>query len=126
MQERRLSARYRYHCRAAVRGAHVGYSDMEICEVSMTGLTLWVTREVVVALAQGGSILTPGDRIQVLSQGAAVAGRTAEVALSCRVQHVRRLSQDRYQVGTRFEVLDPLQRGTLEQWVAWAQGGGEP
>ncbi|MDZ7751000.1 MAG: PilZ domain-containing protein [Gammaproteobacteria bacterium] len=123
MQERRLSARYRCRCPAAVQGPNSEYRDMEIREVSLTGLTLWVRREVVLALAQAGSILTLGDRIHVSSRGAGVEDGAPEVALPCRVQHVRRLSQDRYQVGTRFEVLDPRQLEVLEQWVARAQGG---
>ena len=62
-------------------------------------------REGVVALAQGGSILTTGDQFELLLPGTLNPSLVGGLTLACRVRHVRRLSRDEYQVGAWF--LDP-------------------
>ena len=64
-----------------------------------------MTREVVVALAQGGSTLTTGDRFLLLVPGTLNSSLEGGMTLACRVRHVRRLSREAYQVGAWF--LDP-------------------
>lgn len=63
------------------------------------------------ALAQGGGILTPGDRLRIVLPGATGAG--AELSLEGRVRHVRRLSQEQYQVGVWFADLTGSQQAGL-------------
>ena len=70
-------------------------------------MSLLMTRDSVVALAQGGSVLTTGDHFQMLLPGTLNASVAGGLTLECRVRHVRRLSREEYQVGAWF--LDPTE-----------------
>jgi hypothetical protein len=76
---------------------------------------------VVVALAQGGSILTPGDRLRVLLPGTLNPSLEGGLTLECQGRHVRRLSREQYQVGVRFLDPTPGQTAGLEALVQSAK-----
>ena len=105
MQERRLSPRYAYSQPVELsdrRGvSYQGRSN----EISVTGIGLLLSRHVVVALAQGGSILTTGDRFHLILPGSLNPSSQGGLTLECRVTTVRRLSREEYQVGASF--VDP-------------------
>lgn len=106
MQERRLSPRYPFTRPLDVRGRHGEVFAARSCDISAAAIGLLMARSVVIALAQGGSILTAGDQFEV------VVARNG-LSLDCRVRHIRRLSQEQYMVGAWFADLTPEQDAAL-------------
>lgn len=84
-------------------------------------MSLLTTRDVVVALAQGGSILTTGDRFQLLLPGTLNHSLEGGLTLGCRVRYARRLSREEYQVGAWFPDLTFGQRAGLAALVEFAR-----
>ncbi len=76
--------------------------DAESSDISVNGIVLQTTRHAVVGLAQGGAILTAGDRVK-LRLYPETANNGNGILLEGRARHVRRLSQDRYLVGVWFD-----------------------
>lgn len=94
----------------------------ETVDVSLTGMGLSIPRDAVVALAQGGSVLTPGDTFDlIISPFVEAADGVIGPRLEARVRHVRRLSQYLYHVGVWFDALDQGQQSTLQAIVDKAQ-----
>ena len=104
-EDRRLSPRYSFVQPLELRGPDGACFEASSCDISTIGLSLLMARDAVVALAQGGSILTTGDRFQLLLPGTLNSSVEGGLTLQCRVRHVRRLSREKYQVGVWF--LDP-------------------
>lgn len=116
--------RYRYKMEVTV--CHNGGTSFaaRTSDVSQHGMGLQLGREVVVALAQGGSVLTPGDRFEVvLSPHIASADGVIGPTLLARVRHVRRLSQSDYHVGVWFNDPDASQQAALQAIIDKAQPG---
>jgi hypothetical protein len=78
---------------------------------------LLLPHAVVVELAQGGSILTTGDRFQLVLSGTLNPSSQGGLTLNCRVRHVRRLSREEYQVGVWFVDPSPGQKTGLAALV---------
>jgi len=106
MQERRLSPRYPFTRPVEVRGRRREVFAARSCDISGAAIGLVMARSAVIALAQGGSILTTGDQFEV------VLARDG-LSLDCRVRHIRRLSQEQYMVGAWFADLTPEQESAL-------------
>jgi hypothetical protein len=108
MQDRRLSPRYAYSQPVELRDRwgvrHQGCSN----DISISGIGLLLSHNVVVAIAQGGSVLTTGDRFRLILPGILNPSSQGELTLECRVRHVRQLSREEYQVGVWF--IDPTPR----------------
>jgi hypothetical protein len=91
-------------------------------DVSVDGMGLYLTHEAVLALAQGGNLLTPGDAFDVvLSPNVEDADAIIGPRLGSRVRHVRRLARDEFLVGIRFNDLDSGQRAAIQAIVDRAQ-----
>lgn len=105
LQDRRFSPRYSFTQSVELRGPDGACFAAWTCDISAVGISLLMARNVVVALAHGGKILTAGDRFQLLLPGTLNPSLAGGLKLKCRAMHVRRLSRDEYQVGARF--LDP-------------------
>lgn len=91
-------------------------------DVSLTGMGLLIDRYAVLALAQGGSVLTPGDSFDlVLCPFVEAVDGVIGPKLEARVRHVRRLSQQEYHVGVWFDALDQGQQSALQSIVDQAQ-----
>ena len=120
-EDRRISPRYSYTQSVELRGPDGARFEARSCDISAIGMSLLMTRDVVVALAQGGSILTTGDHFQLLLPGTLNPSLEGGLTLDCRVRHVRRLSREEYQVGAWF--LDPTsgQQAGLEALVESAR-----
>lgn len=82
---------------------------------------MFMGHNIVVTLAQGGTILMPGDRFQVLLPGTLNPSLEGGLTLECQVKHVRRLSREKYQVGVRFLDPTPGQTAGLEALVQSAK-----
>ena len=120
MQERRLYPRFPWAHSVRLRGARVEQFQAMSSDISVGGIGLELTRESVVALAQGGHILGPGDHLRVVLP-ADVAGGRGELDLRCRVRGVRRVSQEKYVAGTWFEQLDPGSEDVIDGLIEVAQ-----
>lgn len=123
MHERRLTPRYSVEWPVTLHWQDSETFEVRACDISVTGIGLMVPRNAVVALAQGGSILTPGDRLQVGLAGAADSGAHDRVTLEGRVRHVRRLAHERYQLGIWFADCTPPQQAALDALVEQARAG---
>ncbi len=104
-EDRRLFPRYSFTRPAAVRGPDGALLEARSRDISAVGISLLMARDAVAALAQGGSILTIGDRFQLLLPSTLGSSLEGDLTLKCRATYVRRLSLVEYQVGARF--LDP-------------------
>lgn len=120
MQERRLYPRYPWEHAVQLRGPQGESFDAMSSDISVAGIGLELSRESVLALAQGGSILSPGDHVRVLLR-ASDTGILRDLDLRCRVKEVRRISHERYVAGTWFEELDERTEHVLGGLVAAAQ-----
>ena len=89
-------------------------------DVSAVGVGCRVSREAVIALAQGGSVLTPGDRLR-LTLGGRCADPAEGVEFDGRVRHVRRLSRDEYLVGLVFDEPDRQQEAAIADLLVEAR-----
>ena len=84
---------------------------------------LYLTHDAVLALAQGGNLLTPGDSFDVvLSPNVEDADAIIGPRLGSRVRHVRRLSRNEFLVGIRFNDLDANQQTAVQAVLDRAQG----
>ena len=114
MTERRLYPRHSLSCALRVID-HLGTPhDATSCDVSIVGLSLYMGRADVVELAQGGSILTPGDAFEVDLPTAPTDPGSDLLRLGCRVRHVRRLSLERYLIGVLFADPSDTELAKLE------------
>ena len=110
--------RYRYNTEVTICHPSGERFGVQTTDVSLSGLGMKMARDVVIALAKGGSILTPGDRfLIVLSPNVASADGLIGPRVEGRVRHVRRLSQYEYHVGVRFEDPDAAQQAALKAIV---------
>jgi len=117
-----LVPRYRYSTEVTVCQSSGKRFSVQTTDVSLHGMGLLMRRDVVVALAQGGSVLTPGDRFDVvLSPNVSEADGLIGPTVPGRVRHVRRLSQHEYHVGLLFEDIDTAQLSALQAMVDQAQ-----
>lgn len=119
MQERRLFPRYSFATPLRVWGGVGDPFDGQSTEISLGGIGFVLHRSAVVALAQGGAILTIGDRLQVSLDAAPAGG--GGLRLPGSVRGVRRLSHDDYQVALTFDEVSPSQRGMLAALVEHAR-----
>jgi len=106
MQERRLFPRYPFEQSVLLHGTEDAQLLGRTIDISMAGVGLLLTREAALALAQGGSVLTPGDRFRLTLDTAAKSGKAKPLSLECRVERVRRLSQEEYLAGALFAEPD--------------------
>lgn len=102
MQERRLFPRYSYEQPIQLVGLSGELFNAESSDISINGIVLQTSRHAVVGLAQGGAVLTAGDRVR-LRLFPETANGGSGIFLEGRARHVRRLSQDRYLVGVWFD-----------------------
>ena len=126
MQDRRLFPRYRFTLPVGVHGPDGYRASVQSCEISVSGLGLKMSRAAVTALAQGGTVLTPGDRLWVSLPGvpgsapddvpAVAAGR----GLACRAVLVRRLALDQYIAAVAFVAPDAAQQRAIAELVEQA------
>lgn len=117
MHERRLSHRYAYTRPVELRDRRGVRYQGRSCDISVSGIGLLLSRNVVVALAQGGSILTTGDRFRLILSGTLNASSQGGLTLECRVRYVRRLSRDGYEVGVWFVEPSAGQQAGIEALV---------
>jgi len=102
MEDRRLSPRYACTQPVELRDRRGVRYQGRTCEISSSGISMLLSRNVVVAMAQGGSILTTGDRFKLILSGTLNPSPQGGLTLECRVRHVRRLSREEYQIGVWF------------------------
>ena len=119
MQERRLFPRYSFAATLQVWGGAGDPFEGQTTEISLGGIGFVLNRSAVVALAQGGAILTIGDRLQVSLDAAPAGG--GGLRLPGTVRSVRRLSHDDYQVALSFDGVSPSQQGMLGALVEHAR-----
>lgn len=101
MHERRHSPRFQIEWPVVVKDRDGQAYPTRVCDISSLGIGLHLPEAAARALAEGGSVITPGDPLQVcLAAGGDVLHRAVEC--DCRVRHVRRLSRDSYLVGALF------------------------
>jgi hypothetical protein len=119
MLERRIVPRYPFERPVELSSPQGRQFVAEGCDISAVGICMTLSHAAVVALAQGGGLLTPGDAVQV-EIALPMAQQAAEVrlAVACRVSHVRRQSQDRYIVAARFANLRRAEQETLKTLLA--------
>ncbi|MCG6965732.1 MAG: PilZ domain-containing protein [Chromatiaceae bacterium] len=120
MQERRLFLRYPWERPVVLRSPGGQSWDAVSTDISVAGIGLRLTRETVTALAQGGTILSPGDHMLVLVP-AAVSGTARGLNLQCRVKEVRRQSLDQYVAGAWFENVETDTEAVLARLVEAAR-----
>lgn len=119
MQERRLVPRFSIDCPVAVYAPDGRRFDARATDISSAGVGMAMSRAAVVALAQGGAVLTVGDPFALALPSADAA--TAWIRLSCRAQQVRRLSQDQYHVAALFSTLDEASTEVVSGLLASAR-----
>jgi hypothetical protein len=103
------------------RGGDVRFAA-ETVDVSLTGMGLSMASDAATALAQGGSVLTPGDTFDlILCPFVEAADGVIGPKLEARVRHARRLSQHEYLIGVWFDALDQGQQSALQAIVDQAQ-----
>lgn len=93
--------------------------DASVGKLSLSGISLDVSRVGVEALARSGGTLLPGDHFKLFS----VAGTPAIDGIDCHTVVVRRLSHDNYVVGAAFAALSAEQERTIRELVAVAAQG---
>lgn len=113
MQDRRRSPRYSFTRPMVVSGRGGEVFEARSSDISATAIGLLMARSVVVALAQGGSILTTGDRFELAFAQGGTSDPADGLHLDCRVRHVRRLSREQYVVGAQFTDMTPGQEAAL-------------
>jgi hypothetical protein len=123
MRERRLFPRYQFTLPVRVHGPDGYRASVQSCEISVSGLGLTMDRAAVTGLAQGGTLLTPGDRLWVSLPGVpdsaadSVAAVGAGGGLACRAVHVRRLAFDKYVAAVAFVAPDAAQQRAIAELV---------
>lgn len=106
MQERRLFPRYPLSRSVLLQNGNGDRFAATSSDISEGGIGLLIDRATAVALAQGGAVLTVGDRFDLVFAGPDDDLELAGLLLDCRVRYIRRLSMDRYCVGAMFEDVD--------------------
>lgn len=124
MEERRLFPRFTFARPVELRSPDGAGFGAESNEISAAGVGMLVSRDAVVSLAQGGSLLTPGDPLDVSINGA--EDDLELPGVHCRVKHVRRLSQDRYLVSVWFAELDSAQKRVVDRLIEQARAANQP
>lgn len=117
MPERRVFPRFPLERPVELRGPDGARFDVRSSDISVAGIGLRVSHTMVVALAQGGTILTTGDRFELVLPGTLNASAQGGLTLGCRVKQVRRLSQHEYHVGAWFIDPTPGQKDGLAALV---------
>ncbi|MDJ0739982.1 MAG: PilZ domain-containing protein [Gammaproteobacteria bacterium] len=117
MQERRLHPRFPVSWAARLGRGEGAWFDAEASDISIAGLGLSVSRDAVIALAQDGGLLTPGDTIEIRFVGGD-GGPQTPLVYECLVRQVRRISQDRYVVGGLFVAMARQQEQALLDAIA--------
>jgi hypothetical protein len=123
MEERRLYPRHVFEHTVELCGTDGRVHGAETTELTAIGVGMLVSHDDVVALAQGGAILTPGDGVSIsLPDPRGPEGRWLS-RVHCRVKQVRRISVDRYVVGVWFDGLSPTQQAAISRLVEQASEG---
>lgn len=114
MFEQRLLPRYPLQRSAEVlRNGTLRY-PATTRDIARGGVGLEVDSRAVAALAQGGAVLTTGDKFDVrLSDVPATDGTMVVLQIRCQAHFVRRLSQNRYAIGAKFIHFDSLESEQL-------------
>lgn len=94
--------------------------DAALSEVSLSGISLDVSRVAVETLARSGSTLLAGDHFRVFS----VPGTPPIDGIDCHTVVVRRLSRDKYLVGAAFAESTPENEQTIRDLIERAARGG--
>jgi hypothetical protein len=121
MQERRLFPRYSLSQPVGLVGPRDACFEARSSEISMAGVGLLMNRAIVVALAQGGSILTAGDRLRVRLPTTASGPAPFGLEIDGQVKLVRRLSRDEYIAVVLFGDIDATQKAALAAVVEQAK-----
>ena len=121
MHDRRLFPRYPFERPVTLRDPRGTEFEVRSCDISVAGMGLLLPHTAVVALAQGGKLLTIGDRCQLVLAGTLNDSPHGGLTLECRVKHVRRLSHDEYQVGVWFADPTSGQKAGLTALVEQAR-----
>lgn len=121
MEERRLFPRYTFEHDVELSNADGAVVGARTSELSAVGVGMLVSRDGVVALAQGGSLLTPGDPlVAMLPEPRGPDGRWL-TRVACRVKQVRRISVDKYVVSAWFEDASDVQQGAIARLLEQAR-----
>jgi hypothetical protein len=118
MIERRMFPRFPVRLRAEISQDGDASFEAVAIELSRSGLSLETTRETVEVLAQGGSVLTPGDRFRVQLEFGEATGCSGSLKVDCLTSHARRISQARYHIGARFDGIETGE-ARLEAYLNW-------
>jgi hypothetical protein len=121
MEERRLYPRFLFEHDIELSNADGAVAGARTNELSVVGVGMIVPRDGVVALAQGGTLLTPGDPlIATLPEPRGPDGRWL-TRVACRVKQVRRVSVDRYVVIAWFEDTTDAQQQAIARLLEQAK-----
>ena len=120
MIERRLSPRYPLDWPLDVRAPTELAFDAQLTDISATGIGFLTSHTAVQGLAQGGGLLTPGDRVSVEWRVRTGDVLAESLEMECRVRHVRRIARDRFHVGALFIDPDAEQGPLIERLLARA------
>lgn len=104
MKERRLCPRYEFETDLSVQVGEARAYRVNSCDVSEVGISFYLSQSMLSSLNSAGQHLDIGDRIQLSLKDHA---KGADIAVFCQIKHMRRLSQDRYLIGTWFERIKP-------------------
>jgi hypothetical protein len=121
MEERRLYPRFSFEHDVELTNADGAMTGARTNELSVVGVGMIVPRDGVVALAQGGALLTPGDPLlATLPEPRGPEGRWL-TRVACRVKQVRRVSVDRYVVVACFEDTSEAQQTAIARLLEQAK-----
>ena len=116
MVERRLYPRY--DCSFQVRlvdpqgQPHLVKAD----NISLNGIALDIDQVLKSTFLLQGSHLLAGDSVEIYLPGADNKGWSEKI-FTCRIQYLRRLSQQHYQLGGFFDQADEQQQSLLQALV---------
>jgi len=118
MIERRMFPRFPVRLRAEISQDGDESFEAVVIELSRGGLSLETTKEIAELLAQGGSVLMPGERFRVQLEFSESTGCSGSLKVECLTAHARRISQSRYHIGARFEGIETGE-ARLEAYLNW-------
>ena len=113
MKERRIGPRYRCNFTVAVEVEKQRY-DFAAHNISVRGLAVQVSQSAKQALAGLDMRLDVGDQVNLLLPSA--DGELPSILARCRVQYMRRLSQESWLMGCQFIDLDAATSQVIE-WL---------